>query len=94
MEITLDRQGEDHPQLAKINKRLKDIDGKPIRKSSKFSILDTHQYDVEFNDGHTQALYANLITQNMLSQVNNEGHRHVPLDSIIDMRTGGSQIFK
>ena len=30
----------------------------------------------------------------MSSQVNDEGHRHVLLDSIIDMRTDGSQILK
>ena len=30
----------------------------------------------------------------MYSQVDDEGHRHVLLDSIIDMRTDGSQILK
>ena len=94
MEIALDKSGEDHPQLARVTKRLKDNEGNPIGRSNKSPFLDTRQYEVEFNDGQKQALTANLIAQNMFSQVNDEGHRHVLLDSIIDMRTDGSQILK
>ena len=94
MEIALDKSGEDHPQLARVTKRLRDNEGNPIGRSNKSPFLDTRQYEVEFNDGQKQALTANLIAQNMFSQVNDEGHRHVLLDSIIDMRTDGSQILK
>ena len=94
MEVALDRPGVEHPQLATVTKRIKDNDGNPIGKSNKFAVLDTRQYEIEFKDGYTEALSANLIAQNMFSQVDDEGHRHVLLDSIIDMRTDGSQILK
>ena len=94
MEIALDKLGEDHPQLARVTKRLRDNEGNPFGRSNKSPFLDTRQYEVEFNDGQKQALTANLIAQNMFSQVNDEGHRHVLLDSIIDMRTDGPQIPK
>ena len=94
MEVQLDKTGEDHPQLARVTKRLRDNEGNPVGRSNKSPFLDTRQYEVEFNDGQKQALTANLIAQNMFSQVNDEGHRHVLLDSIIDMRTDGSQILK
>ena len=94
MEVALDRPGVEHPQLATVTKRIKDNDGNPVGKSNKFAILDTRQYEIEFKDGYTEALFANLIAQNMFSQVDDEGHRHVLLDSIIDMRTDGSQILK
>ena len=69
MKIALDKPGEEHPQLARVTKRLKDNDGNPIGKSNKFSILNTRQYEVEFKDGYKEALSANLIAQNIFSQV-------------------------
>ena len=94
MEVALDKPGEEHPQLARVTKRLKDNDGNPIGKVNKFAVLDTRQYEVKFKDGYREALSANLIAQNMFSQVDDERHRHVLLDSTIDMRTDGSQILK
>ena len=43
-------------------------------------------YEVEFIDGTKQAMTANLIAENMFATVDEEGHRHLLLDSIIDFR--------
>ena len=43
-------------------------------------------YEVEFIDGHKQALSANIIAENMFASVDEDGHRHLLLDSIIDAR--------
>ena len=67
MEVALDRPGVEHPQLATVTKRIKDNDGNPIGKSNKFAVLDTRQYEIEFKDGYTEALSANLIAQSIFS---------------------------
>ena len=43
-------------------------------------------------DGHSAALSANAIAQNMFAQVDSEGNRHVLFDAIIDHRTDGSNL--
>lgn len=93
MEIALDR-GLDHPQLARVTKRLKDHRGNPIGTSHSNPILDTRMYEVEFTDGYKQSMSANIIAENMFASVDEEGHRHVLLDSIMDVRTTGKQITK
>ena len=55
-------------------------------------ILDTQLYNVEYLDGHKAALAANAIAINIFVQVDNEGHRHILLDSIADHRTNGKQV--
>ena len=47
-------------------------------------MLDTHEYEVEFIDGSTEAYTANIVTEVMYSQVNEEGNSHVMLNEIID----------
>ena len=51
-------------------------------------------YEVEFVDGHRQAMTANTIAQNMFAQVDADGHRQLLLDCIIDTKTDGSQVVK
>eukprot|EP00934_Nitzschia_sp_Nitz4_P004494 Nitzschia sp. Nitz4//scaffold699_size1639//47//1622//NITZ4_009318-RA/size1639-snap-gene-0.2-mRNA-1//-1//CDS//3329556654//4484//frame0 len=93
MEVALDR-GSDSPQLARVTKRLRDAQGKPIGRHHDNPILDTRMYEVEFQDGHTTALTANNIAMNMFAQVNGDGHREILFDSIIDMRTDGTQVTR
>lgn len=44
----------------------------------------TREYDIEYIDGTIETLTANLIAENILSQVNEKGHRQLMLDEIID----------
>ena len=64
MELALPRDGEG-PTLARVKKRLRDADGKPIGKSDKNPILDTRLFKVEFLDGDTALMSANAIAENM-----------------------------
>ena len=91
MELALDR-GTDEPQLAKVTKRLRDKDGKPIGTANDNPILDTRMYEVEYLDGHKVALSANVIAENMFAQVDELGRRHQLLDTILDTRTDGSEL--
>ena len=85
MELTIDRGGE-HPMFARVTKRMKDHNGKPIGTAHQNPILDTRMYEVEYADGYKQALSANVIAENMFASVDEEGHRHLLLDSILDVR--------
>jgi hypothetical protein len=54
--------------------------------------MDTREYIVEFTDGHSQALSANLIAQNLFSQIDDKGNGHVLLEDIIDHRKADSAV--
>jgi hypothetical protein len=58
-------------------------DGNPIGKANDNPILDSRMYDVEWSDGITEELMANIIAENLFSQVDDEGNRYVLLDDII-----------
>jgi hypothetical protein len=49
-------------------------------------ILDSRMYVVEWSDGRTEELMANIIAENLFSQMDDEGNRYVLLDDIIDHR--------
>ncbi len=86
-EIALARgTGDDNDgvQFGRVAKRLRDADGRPIGKAHENPLLDTREYEVEFLDGHLEALSANLVAQNLFSQIDDEGARDVLLDDIID----------
>ena len=51
-------------------------------------------YEVEFLNEHKQALSANVIVENMFASFDEEGHRHLLLDSIIDARRTDMAIKK
>jgi hypothetical protein len=85
-EVCLPRNGD--LTMAKVVRRLRDGEGKPIGKRHSNPILDTREYTVEFNDGTLDTLTANQIAENIYSQVDEEGRHHVLLDEIIDHRKG------
>ena len=93
MELAIDRGGEE-PEFARVTKRLKDDRGNPIGTANNNPILDTRMYEVEFVDGHKQAVAANVIAENMFASVDEEGHRHLLLDSIIDTRKSSEAVAK
>ena len=49
---------------------------------------------MEFRDGRTKSLSANLIAENLFSQIDDKGNRHVLLDEIIDQQKGEGAINK
>ena len=83
MELSLPQGGESEPRLGRVTKRLRDANGLPIGLANENPMLDTRFYEVEFSDGSTQALAANSIAENMIAQVDDEGHRHVMIRELI-----------
>ena len=91
MELELPRNG-DQPEFARFTKRLKDANGLPIGTANQNPILDSRMYEVEYQDGHKASMTAESIAQNLFAQVNEEGHRHVLFDEIVDHRTDGKDM--
>ena len=93
-EIALLRGAGDSSDIhyGKVTKRLRDAEGRPIGTASENPLMDTREYTVEFTDGHTEALSANLIAQNLFSEIDEEGNRHILLDDIIDFRKSGAAV--
>jgi hypothetical protein len=87
MEITMPRGTDGTAEYAKVVKRAKDIDGKPIGKAHDNPVLDTRQYEVEWHDGKREIIFANTIAENLYSQVDQEGNRHVIFHDITAHRS-------
>ena len=81
-------------QKARIVGRKKDDDGMPIGKRNPNPILDSCMYEVEFPDGSTDAVTANIIAENMFSQIDDEGRSHAILQEIVDHRKNGHAVSK
>jgi hypothetical protein len=56
-------------------------------------LLDTREYSVEFKDGVSESLSASIIAQNLYSQIDEEGNRHILLEDIIDHQQSNSASY-
>ena len=55
---------------------------------------DKHLNEVEYTDGTTDQLADNIIAENMMSQVDSEGHHYQVLTKVTDHKKDGSAIAK
>ena len=74
--------------------RAKDSNGEIIGTYNENPFLNTIVYDVEFPDGEIKEYGANVIAENMYSQVDPDGHRYQLLEGIINHRRNGNAIDK
>ena len=79
---------------AKVVGRKKDANGNPMGKRNNNPLLDSRTYEVEFPDGSTDAFTANLIAENILSQVDAEGKSYAIISEIVDHRKNGDALSK
>ena len=91
MELMLPHE-KDELRMGKVISRSRDEHNLPIGKKHNNPIFDTRLYDVKFNDGSIHQYSANILAENMLSQVDEEGHQYQLLDTIIDHRTDASAL--
>jgi hypothetical protein len=77
MELSLPRGQDSTMEFALVLKRKKDSDGNHIGIANDNPILDSRMYVVEWSDGRTEDLF---------SEVDDEGNMYVLLDDIIDHR--------
>ena len=86
-------QGEEM-RKAKVIGRSKNKNGEVIGTYDANPILNTTIYDVEFPDGEIREYAANVIAENLYSQVDIEGHSVQVLDAIIDFKKDGNAFEK
>ena len=79
---------------AKVVGRVKGNDGRVVGTYNENPFLNSVVYDVEFPDGAVKQYAANIIAENMLSQVDLEGYHHKMLESILDYGTDGHAVSK
>ena len=70
----------------RVKKRARDKEGNLIGKKNMNPILDTSAYLVEFNDGDSQEIAANVILENLMSQCDTEGRQYTIYDGICGHR--------
>jgi hypothetical protein len=91
-EVMLPDGGEMKP--ARVKNRARDQDGNPVGAYNSQPFLNTAVYDVEFPDGAVKQYAANVIAENMYSQVDIDGHRYNLLDEIVDYRKDGTALSR
>ena len=94
MELSLPRGRDGEPEFAVVKCRAIDGQGDLIGRPSKNPLTDTRVYEVQYLDGMIEAITENVIAENLLSQVDEEGHRKLMLDEIIDHRKNDDAINK
>jgi hypothetical protein len=86
MEFTMARGGDGEQIHAQVRKRLTDEEGLPVGKAHTNPLLDSRKYEVEYADGYVDELTANVIAENLIAQVDEEGRRQMMLGGIMDHR--------
>ena len=69
-----------------LKQRMTNFDRRPLGTAHKNPMLDIQQYKIEYDDGTTDAYFANIITENLYSQVDDEGHQYLVIHEISDHR--------
>ena len=77
---------------AQVVSRRKDHNGNPIGRSNSNPVLDTRQYVVEFEDGAQEHYTANLIAENMYTQVDKQGKEFALMSEIVDHASDATAI--
>ena len=77
---------------AKVTKRARDNEGKPIGKRNANPLLDTREYDCVFDDGKVYRYNANVIAENIFAQCDDEGRRHAVLKEITDHKRDNTAV--
>ena len=57
-------------------------------------MLDSRRYEVEYIDGHVEELTANIIAENLIAHVDEEGQRQMMMSEIIDHRVLPDAVLK
>ena len=75
MEVSVQKTEGGDAERYKVKRRRVDPEGNLVGTPNTNPILDTRQYECESVSGNVEFLAANVIAENLLSQVDDEGHR-------------------
>lgn len=94
MEFSLPRGEDGAPVHYAVKQRVIDGDGKPKGVRTNNYMTDTAEYVVADLDGNEEIVTANVIAENLLAQTDDEGHRHMLLDEILDLQSDKDAVPK
>ena len=77
-------------QLAQVLRRSLDENGRHVGRYNDNPVLNTAVYDVEFPDGTIKAYGANIIAENVLQSVDEDGYHSQFLEGILDHKKDAS----
>ena len=77
---------------ARVVKRARGDDGRPVGVRNQNPMIDTRVYEVEFMDGSRAKYSANTIAENMFAQVDSEGRQFLLIDEISDHKADQSAL--
>ena len=84
-------QNGDEMAMGKVARQSLDADGRTTGTYHDNPFLNTITYNIEFSDGQVKEYGANIIAENMLTQVDLDGYSLSLMDSIIDHSKDPSQ---
>ena len=84
-------QNGDEMAMGKVARQSLDADGRTTGTYHDNPFLNTITYEVEFPDGQVKQYGANIIAENMLTQVGSDGYSLSLMDSVIDHERDPSQ---
>jgi hypothetical protein len=71
---------------ARVTKRRRTDDGQLCGQRHENPVLDSREYEVEFQDGSLEPFSTNTVVNNMYAQIDPEGKRHRIFSGITDHR--------
>jgi hypothetical protein len=96
MEVGLRCGADGELQRAQVKRRALYAEGRPLGSAHETGnpLLDDRMYEVEYNNETLETLAANVLAENILSQVDDEGYRHLTIDKITKHRVTSDAIPK
>ena len=90
-EVRMDVPGEG-PKRTTVKRRIENEDGSRARTYHRNPMMDKRKYELEYDDGTHDWYFANVIAENLYSQIDSEGHQFLVLEEILDHRKYGAAI--
>ena len=73
---------EEGPKRATVICRVKDLDGTKVVRYHRNPLMDAREHDLEYDDWTHGYYFANVISENLYSHVDSEGHQFLVLKEI------------
>ena len=87
----MDVPGEGHKR-AMVKRSIENEDGLRAGTYQRNPRMDTREYELEYDAGTHDQYFANVIAENLYSQIDLEGHQFLVLEKISDHRKDGTAI--
>ncbi|KAG7370061.1 reverse transcriptase RNA-dependent DNA polymerase [Nitzschia inconspicua] len=84
--------GRNNEHHGRVVKRARDNDGRPIVRKHENATFDSREYYVKLTDGTREKYSANVIAENMLAQIDDEGRSYAIMKEITDHRKDATAI--